>query len=49
MVINPDHIKAVAPYVLAHRLMLNDGVEFSVSREEVLSQVMREIEVPPWK
>src|SRR5262249_39283442 len=45
MVVNPDHIKAVAPHVLAHRLVLNDGVEFSVSREEVLRQLMREIEV----
>jgi MoxR-like ATPase len=47
--ITPDHIKAVAPRVLAHRLVLNDGMEFSVSREEVLAQIIREMDVPPWK
>jgi MoxR-like ATPase len=47
--ITPDHIKAVAPHVLAHRLVLREGMEFSVSREEVLAQVIRDMEVPPWK
>ena len=47
--ITPDHIKAVAPYVLAHRLVLREGMEFSVSKEEVLAQVIRDMEVPPWK
>jgi len=47
--ITPDHIKAVAPYVLAHRLVLKEGMEFSVSKDEVLQQVIRDMEVPPWK
>jgi MoxR-like ATPase len=49
MMITPDHIKEVARHVLAHRLVLKDGMEFSVSKEEVLDQVIREMEVPPWK
>jgi MoxR-like ATPase len=49
MIITPDHIKEVARHVLAHRLVLKDGMEFSVSKEDVLDQVMRDIEVPPWK
>ena len=49
MVITPDHIKAVAPHVLAHRLLLKEGMEFSVSREDVLDQIIRDMEVPPWK
>lgn len=48
-IITPDHIKAVAPYVMAHRLVLREGMEFSVSKEEVLAQVIRNMEVPPWK
>jgi MoxR-like ATPase len=47
--ITPDHIKAVAPHVLAHRLVLREGMEFSVSKEEVLAQIIRDMEVPPWK
>jgi MoxR-like ATPase len=46
--ITPDHVKAVAPHVLAHRLVLRDGMEFSVSREEVLDEVIRLMDVPPW-
>ena len=49
LVITPDHIKAVAPHVLAHRLVLKEGMEFSVTKEDVLAQVIRDMEVPPWK
>jgi MoxR-like ATPase len=49
MVITPDHIKAVAPYVLAHRLVLREGMEFSVSKEQLLAEIIRVTEVPPWK
>ena len=49
MLVTPDHIKAVAPYVLAHRLVLKEGMEFSTTREDVLDQVIRDMEVPPWK
>jgi MoxR-like ATPase len=48
-IITPDHIKAVAPHVLAHRLVLKEGMEFSVTKEEILSQIIRDTEVPPWK
>jgi MoxR-like ATPase len=48
-VITPDHLKAVAPYVLAHRLVLKEGMEFSVTKDEVLDQIIRDQEVPPWK
>jgi MoxR-like ATPase len=48
-IITPDHIKEVAPFVLAHRLVLREGMEFSVSKEEVLGELMRVMEVPPWK
>jgi hypothetical protein len=34
--------------VLAHRLILRDGMEFSVTREEVLDEVIRLMDVPPW-
>jgi MoxR-like ATPase len=47
-IITPDHVKAVAPHVLAHRLVLRDGMEFSVTREEVLDEVIRLMDVPPW-
>ena len=49
MLVTPDHIKAVAPRVLAHRLVLKEGMEFSITREEVLDQVIKDLEVPPWK
>jgi MoxR-like ATPase len=46
--ITPDHVKAVAPHVLAHRLVLRDGMEFSVTREEILGEIVRLMDVPPW-
>ena len=49
LLVTPDHIKAVAPYVLAHRLVLKEGMEFSVTREEVLAQIIKDMEIPPWK
>ena len=49
MLVTPDHIKAVAPLVLAHRLVLKEGMEFSITREEVLDQIIKDLEVPPWK
>ena len=48
-VITPDHIKAVAGPVLAHRLVLREGMEFSVDKAELLDQIVRDMEVPPWK
>ncbi len=48
-VITPDHIKAVAEPVLAHRLVLREGMEFSVVKEELLQQIIQDMEVPPWK
>ena len=48
-VITPDHIKAVAKPVLAHRLVLKEGMEFSVNKEDLLDTVIRDVEVPPWK
>ena len=47
--VTPDHIKAVARPVLAHRLVLREGMEFSVDKEELLEQILRDMEVPPWK
>ena len=44
-----DHIKAVAGPVLAQRLVLREGMEFSVDKEELLQQIVRDMEVPPWK
>ena len=49
MVITPDHIKAVAEPVLAHRLVLREGMEFSVVKEELLRKVIQDTETPPWK
>lgn len=48
-VITPDHIKAVAEPVLAHRLVLREGMEFSVVKEELLQKVIQDMEIPPWK
>ena len=48
-VITPDHIKAVAGPVLAHRLVLREGMEFSVDKDDLLQQILRDMEVPPWK
>ena len=47
--ITPDHIKAVAGPVLAHRLVLREGMEFSVDKADLLQQIVRDMEVPPWK
>ena len=47
--ITPDHIKAVAEPVLAHRLVLREGMEFSVNKEDLLRQVVADMEIPPWK
>ncbi len=47
--VTPDHIKAVAGPVLAHRLVLREGMEFSVDKGELLQQILRDMEVPPWK
>ena len=49
LVITPDHIKAVAEPVLAHRLVLREGMEFSVVKEELLQQIIQDMEIPPWK
>ncbi len=48
-VITPDHIKAVAEPVLAHRLVLREGMEFSVVKEELLQKIVQDMEVPPWR
>ena len=48
-VITPDHIKAVAEPVLAHRLVLREGMEFSVNKEDLLQKVLQDMEIPPWK
>ena len=48
-VITPDHIKAVAGPVLAHRIVLREGMEFSVDKAELLQQIVQDMEVPPWK
>ena len=49
MTITPDHIKAVAGPVLAHRIVLREGMEFSVDKDDLLQQILRDMEVPPWK
>ena len=49
MVITPDHLKAVAKPVLAHRLVLKEGMEFSVDKEDLLEKIVQDMEVPPWK
>ena len=49
LVITPDHIKAVAEPVLAHRLVLREGMEFSVDKEDLLNRIVQDMEVPPWK
>ena len=48
-IITPDHIKAVAEPVLAHRLVLREGMEFSVDKAELLQKVIQDMEIPPWK
>ena len=48
-VITPDHVKAVAEPVLAHRLVLKEGMEFSVVKEDLLQKVIQDMEIPPWK
>ena len=48
-VITPDHIKAVAEPVLAHRLVLREGMEFSVNKDDLLRQIVADMEIPPWK
>ena len=48
-IITPDHIKAVAEPVLAHRLVLREGMEFSVNKEDLLKKVVQEMDIPPWR
>jgi MoxR-like ATPase len=49
LAVTPDHIKAVAGPVLAHRLVLREGMEFSVDKDELLQKIVDDMEVPPWK
>ena len=35
--------------VLARRLVLREGMEFSVDKADLLQQIVRDMEVPPWK
>ena len=34
---------------LAHRLVLKEGMEFSVDKEDLLEKIVQDMEVPPWK
>lgn len=47
--VKPDHVKAVAPNVLAHRLVLKPGKEFTTTKEKVLEEILRLTAQPPWK
>ena len=40
--ISTDHIKAVAGPVLAHWLVLREGMEFTVDKEELPQQIVRD-------
>ena len=45
--VSPDAVKAVAPYVLAHRLMLDQHREYTgLSRQDIVSRLLQEIPVP---
>ena len=47
-IVTPDHVKAVAEMVLAHRLVLKEGLEFTTTVRKVLREILRLTEVPPW-
>lgn len=36
----PEHVKAVAPLVLTHRLFLKPAVEFNTTKEDVLAEII---------
>lgn len=42
----PEDVKAIAPFVLAHRLVLSMEGEMRRSKQEMLNEVINEIEVP---
>ncbi len=48
MVVKPEHFKAVAGQVLAHRVKLLQKKARKVRREDAFSYVLKETEVPPW-
>ena len=47
--VTPDHVKAVARPVMAHRLILKEGMEFVTSNDEVLEKIIKNTEIPPCK
>ncbi len=48
MVIKPEHVKAVAPEVIAHRLRLAPGLELTTTKEEIFQKVLDLTELPEW-
>lgn len=48
-IITPDHVKAAAVSVIAHRLVLKPGKERKISKEEVAQEVVKLTGPPPWK
>ena len=51
-VVKIEHIKRVAEMVLAHRLVIQEGMDFAKSREEICREIIREVleqtDTGPW-
>ncbi|MBI4160361.1 MAG: MoxR family ATPase [Candidatus Yanofskybacteria bacterium] len=47
-VVRPEHVKAVVPNLILHRLFLKPGKEFQISKEEVLQHILELTELPKW-
>lgn len=48
-IVKPEHIKAVAPLVLTHRLFLTPAFEYLKTKEEVMAEIIENTALPPWK
>lgn len=45
--VSPDSVKRVAPYVLAHRILLDPHAEYTgLTREQVIRRILKEVPVP---
>ena len=47
-IIKPEHVKAVAPLVLTHRLFLTPAVEYTKTKEEVFREILENTRIPRW-
>lgn len=48
-VVRPEHVKAIAPYVINHRLVIRSEKEMKVKPYDVFGEVLENTRIPGWK